>query len=102
MDQGVSPGARMPGRPNGSNLSLVIRAVKSNIFMKGWHSPLAMRKFVKIDEWEEGPKCEACGEFDAKWLSLESRIIYCKYCHVYARGLTAPVPEYMKELIPLE
>ncbi len=38
MDQGVSPGARMPGRANGSNLSLVIRAVKSNIFMNGWNS----------------------------------------------------------------
>lgn len=30
----VAPGARMPGRANGSILSLVNRAVNSNIFMR--------------------------------------------------------------------
>ena len=36
MDHGASRGARMPGRANGSILSLVNRAVKSNIFMNEW------------------------------------------------------------------
>jgi hypothetical protein len=102
MDRSARSGARMPGRANGSILSLVNRAVKSNIFMKGCNSPLDMKRFVKIDECEQGPLCEACGEFEAKWLSNASRVIYCKYCHVYARGTSAPVPAYMKEMIPLE
>jgi hypothetical protein len=34
MECAVRRTARMPGRPNGSNLSLVIRAVKSNIFLR--------------------------------------------------------------------
>lgn len=50
MDQGVSPGARMPGRANGSILSLVNRAVNSNIFMRDWQGPIAHEPMAKV-EW---------------------------------------------------
>lgn len=37
-ESGVSQTARMPGRRNGSILSLVNRAVKSDIFLNGWNN----------------------------------------------------------------
>jgi hypothetical protein len=38
MESAPAPTARKPGRRNGSNLSLVIRAVKSDIFLNGCYN----------------------------------------------------------------
>jgi len=96
----LAPPANNSGRANGSILSLVNRAVKSNIFMRVCQHPLSMRTWLK---WT-GPTvfCAICREFETKWINKSTGIGCCKYCHVEQRGYTEPVPEYLKELIPLE
>ena len=95
-----APPANNSGSANGSILSLVNRAVKSNIFMRVCQHPLSMRTWLK---WT-GPTvfCAICREFETKWINKSSGIGCCKYCQVEQRGLKEPVPEYMKELIPLD
>ncbi len=46
--------------------------------------------------------CSRCGQYKAKWVCNNTGSVYCKYCHVEERGVSAPVPAYMKEMIPLE
>ncbi len=47
--------------------------------------------------------CTVCGEYVTKWISPEGSG-YCKYCFADRRAAEspAPVPAYLKELIPLE
>jgi hypothetical protein len=93
----------MPGRPNGSNLSLVIRAVKSNIFMNDWKGVIDMA--TTWSRWMRTTDafCTVCGEYTTKWISPEGSG-YCKYCFADRRAVEskAPVPQYLKELIPLD
>lgn len=96
----LAPPTNNSGRANGSILSLVNRAVKSNIFMNECQRVFSMRTWYK---WN-GPTvfCGICREFETKWINKSSGIGCCKYCHVEERGVKEPVPEYMKELIPLD
>jgi hypothetical protein len=93
----------MPGRPNGSNLSLVIRAVKSNIFMNDWKGVIDMA--TNWSRWMRTTDafCTVCGEYTTKWISPEGSG-YCKYCFADRRAAEskAPVPRYLQEVIPLD
>jgi hypothetical protein len=103
MESGDSPTARMPGRRNGSILSLVNRAVKSDIFLNGWYNRLGMT--TPWSQWRRTTEalCTVCGEYVTRWISPEGNG-YCKYCFADRRAAEspAPVPQYLKEAIPLE
>jgi hypothetical protein len=46
--------------------------------------------------------CGRCREYETKWIDNRTGVGVCKYCHVEVRGTSAPVPAYLKEVIPLE
>lgn len=52
---------------------------------------------------DTGALCTVCGEYETKWIAPEG-VGYCKYCRAdrRARENPAPVPQYMRELIPLD
>jgi hypothetical protein len=63
--------------------------------------------WAKVPENAPVTMCWKCGEYEAVWFlpnywTGQPESIVCKYCHVEKRGLTAPVPEYLKEEIPLD
>jgi hypothetical protein len=95
--------ARMPDRPNGSILSLVNRAVKSNIFMRDWKDREFMANTWSLWTKTTEAMCTVCGEYVTTWISPEGNG-FCKYCFADRRAAesSAPVPRYMQELIPLE
>jgi hypothetical protein len=96
-DQGVSPGARMPGRANGSILSLVNRAVKSNILIKSWHTEAPM--VLKYDE-DVQRACMRCTEWEAKW-QVRAELL-CKWCDWQSRSIQVATPAWLAEVVPLE
>lgn len=48
-----------------------------------------------------GLMCPRCIEYEITW-KLEDGGYCCKYCYAEERSFGAPVPQYMRELIPLE
>ena len=84
------------GRANGSILSLVNRAVKSNIFLNNGRRRQVMLKYD--EDWPRA--CMRCDEWEAKW-QVRAELI-CKWCDWETRAGQAPVPAYLSEVIMLE
>lgn len=91
-----APPANSPGRCNGSILSLVNRAVKSNILKYSWHT--AGHMVLKYDE-DVQRACMRCSEWEAKW-QVRAELV-CKWCDWETRSEQVATPAWLAEVVPV-